>query len=86
MKKNNLKLGYKLKILNDGSSIYIWTFPWIGLAPFTKEDKDTSVHPIWNINKENEIIQIKTGHLELYTKKIKAVGKHNLLNNNEKTN
>jgi hypothetical protein len=71
MKKKKLKEYTVLKILNDGSSYNDWTYPWIGMAPFTNKDKDLSVNPIWNINKEDTIIQTKTGYLEKYTKKIK---------------
>jgi hypothetical protein len=76
MKKNIIKLWYKLKILNDGSSIYMWAIPRIGWAPFTNEDKDLSVTPIWNIQKENEIVKKKTSYLEIYTKKIKKNANH----------
>lgn len=73
MKKNRIKISYKLKILNDGSSIYIWTYPWLGWEPFTNQDKDLSIHPLWNPHLEDAaMVNKKPSHLEEYTKKIKG--------------
>lgn len=67
MKKTTIKSVYKLKVLNDGSSLYIWTHLWKGNIPLV--NKDLSLHPLWNTNLECEFLEEETVNLENSDKK-----------------
>jgi hypothetical protein len=64
MKKTIIKSVYELKVLNDGSSLYIWTHLWKGRIPLG--NKDLSSHSLWNttIEIENEFTEDETSFLE----------------------
>lgn len=53
MKKTIIKSGYELKVLNDGSSLFLWTHLWKGRISLL--NKDLSSHSLWKTTNENEI-------------------------------
>lgn len=68
MKKSLRKSGYKLKIINDGSSFLHNEHCWKGWIPLT--NKDMSFHPTWkNTFSLTTKLEKSKSHITDYTKK-----------------
>jgi hypothetical protein len=65
MKKKVLKSFYQLQILNDGSSLYIWTHPLKNRNSLRQ--KDITIHSFWDKTKKSLDLD-KKSYIQKYTK------------------